>query len=82
VTEGHRDVREVIRDEHLMRRRILGLVADGPRTIPEIASSLGQPSWEVTYWVMGLRKYGWLNENKEVNDEGYYLYHAVEREQS
>ncbi len=82
MSEGHREVREVVRDEHLMRRRIVALIEDGPRTIPDIAASLGRPSWEVTYWVMGLRKYGWLAEDKEVDDDGYFLYHAVEREQS
>lgn len=75
-----RDVREVIRDEHLMRARILGLLADGPRTIPEIAGGLGRPTSEVTFWVMGMRKYGYLAEIKEVTDEGYYQYQAIERD--
>jgi DNA-binding IclR family transcriptional regulator len=81
VSEAYREVREVVRDEHLMRRQILRALEDGPHTIPEIAASIGRPTWEVTYWVMGLRKYGWLAEDKEVDDDGYYLYHAVEREQ-
>ena len=29
---------------------------------------------------MGLRKYGWVAEIKEVSDEGYYRYKAAERE--
>jgi len=29
---------------------------------------------------MGLRKYGWITEVKEVNDDGYYLYQVAERE--
>jgi predicted transcriptional regulator len=70
----NRDVREVIRDEHLMRRRILRLLEEEPRTIPEIAEALGCPSSEVTFWVMGMRKYGYVAEDREVTDEGYFRY--------
>jgi hypothetical protein len=79
---GQRDVREVVRDEQVMRRRILEVLAGGPLTIPEIAAALERPSHEVMFWVMGLRKYGWLVEDKEVNDDGYYRYEVVEREGS
>ena len=77
---GQRDVREVVRDEQVMRRRILEVLADGPLTIPEIAAAMERPTHEVVFWVMGLRKYGWLAEDKEVNDDGYYRYEVVERE--
>ena len=77
---AHRDVREVIRDEHLMRGRILKLLEAGPLTIPEIADGLGRPTHEATFWVMGMRKYGYLAELKEVTDEGYYQYQAIERD--
>ena len=77
---GSRDVREIIRDEHLMRRRILQALASGPLTVPEIAEAIGRPSHEVVFWVMGMRKYGYLSEIKEPTDEGFYLYQAVERE--
>jgi hypothetical protein len=79
---GQRDVREVIRDEQAMRRRILAVLEDGPLTVPEIAAALGRPSHEAMYWVMGLRKYGWLGEIKEVTDDGYYRYQLVAREGS
>ncbi|MBN1321259.1 MAG: MarR family transcriptional regulator [Thermoleophilia bacterium] len=77
---GGRDLREIIRDEHLMRRRILEALADGPLTIPQIAEAVGRPSHEVVLWVMGMRKYGHLTEIKEADDEGFYLYQAVEKE--
>jgi len=63
-----------------MRRRILEVLAEGPQTVPEIAAAISRPSHEVMFWVMGLRKYGWVAEIKEVTDEGYYRYEAVERE--
>jgi predicted Rossmann fold nucleotide-binding protein DprA/Smf involved in DNA uptake len=79
---GQRDVREVVRDEQVMRRRILDALANGPLTVPEIAAAVDRPSHEVMFWVMGLRKYGWVAEIKEVTDEGYYHYRVVEREGS
>ena len=82
ATPGQRDIREVVRDEQVMRRRILVALADGPLTVPELADALERPSHEVMFWVMGLRKYGWLAEIKEVTDEGYYRYQVVEREGS
>jgi hypothetical protein len=76
----NRDAREVIRDEHLMRRPILEALAAGPLTIPEIAEAINKPTHEVVYWVMGMRKYGHIAEIKEATDEGFYLYQIVEKE--
>ncbi len=75
-----REVREIVREEHLMRGRIQKLLEDGALTIPEIAEGLGSPTSEVTYWVMGMRKYGYVREEKEATDEGYFRYQAIERE--
>ncbi len=77
-----RDTREIVRDEQAMRAPILAVLASGPHTIPEIAQALGRPAHEVVFWVMGLRKYGWVSEIKEVGDDGYFRYQAVPREQS
>jgi len=77
-----RDVREIVRDEHVMRARILEVLESGPHTVPQIAAAVGKPTYEVTFWVMGLRKYGWIAEIKEVDDDGYFPYQAVPREGS
>ncbi len=77
-----RDVREIIRDEQSMKAPILQAVEAGPLTIPQIAQAIGKPTREVTIWVMGLRKYGWVMEIKEVDDEGYFPYALVPREES
>jgi predicted ArsR family transcriptional regulator len=76
-----REIREIIRDEHIMRNRILRVLEAEPRTIPEIAEALGYPTSEVTFWVMGMRKYGYVAEDKEVTDEGYHRYQAIERDE-
>ncbi|MBE3585443.1 MULTISPECIES: MarR family transcriptional regulator [Desulfofundulus] len=75
-----RDIREVIREEMLMRDKILDLLKDGPKTIPEIARALDRPGHEVMFWVMGMRKYGQVCED-ELTDEGYYRYRAVCKEE-
>jgi hypothetical protein len=80
MSEPMRDVREIIRDEMLMRDRVLAVLADGPRTVPEIAEALGEPSHEVMHWVMAARKYGYLGESTPT-EEGYYRYALPAKEQ-
>lgn len=76
-----RDVREIIREEMIMRDKILSVLGEDSMTVPEIAHYLSCPSHEVMFWVMGMRKYGYVTE-KELTDEGYYKYGAVTREGS
>ena len=80
TTTPNRDLREIIREEPLMRSRILEVLADGPHTVPEIAEAVGRPTHEAMYWVMGMRRYGWVREIKDVTLEGYFRYQAVEKE--
>ena len=77
-----RSTREIIRDEQFMRSRILKVLESGPQTIPQIAAVVGKPTNEVVFWVMGMRKYGWIAEIKEVDDDGYFTYQAIPREES
>lgn len=73
-----RDVREIVREEQWMRPGILEALASGPLTVPEIAAAIGRPADEAMYWVMGMRKYGYLHELKEKTGDGYFRYQAVE----
>ncbi|MEI7745495.1 MAG: MarR family transcriptional regulator [Chloroflexota bacterium] len=70
----NRDPREVIREEAVMRPRILAALASGPLTVPEIAAAIGAPSHETVFWVMGLRRYGWVAEIKGSDSDGYFRY--------
>ena len=74
-----RDVREILREEPLMRDRILAALADGPLTVPEIATAIGYPEHEVMYWVMGMRKYGQVTPLAEATDDGFFQYQTVAR---
>jgi len=71
-----RDVREVVRDEPLVRSRLLELLAEGPLTVPELAAASGFPEDEVMVWTMGMRKYGYVAEIPEA-DGDYFRYAAV-----
>jgi hypothetical protein len=76
-----RDTSEVMRDEMVMKGRIVSLLREEPRTIPEIADALGCPAREVTLWVMALRRYGALEELPKPKADDYYRYRpARERE--
>ena len=80
MSTANRDLREIIRDEHLMRRPILLALEPGPLTVPEIAAAIGRPAHEVMYWLMGMRKYGYVAPLPEPTDDGYYRYQAVNKE--
>lgn len=72
-----RDLAEVLRDEMVMQDKIILLVRDEPKTIPEIAEALGYPAHEVVYWVMAMRRYGKLKEKGRPDDDGYFQYERV-----
>lgn len=80
MSDRMRDVREIIREEMLMRDKILAVLKDEPKTVPDIAAAIGYPSREVMFWVMGMRKYGQVAETGEITNEGYHQYRAVARE--
>ena len=73
----NRALREIVREEPVMRAQILAFLQDGARTIPEIASGLRVPTHEVVFWVMGMRRYGHVQEVKGATDEGYFRYEAI-----
>ena len=77
---AERDNREVMREEPFMRSRILAFCAEEAHTVPEIAAALGRPSHETMFWVMGMRRYGWMRELKDATPEGYFKYQAVPAE--
>lgn len=75
-----RPTREIIREEPLMHAPILAALADGPLTIPAIAERIGAPARETLFWVMGMRRYGQLEEVPDADDDGYFQYRVVGRE--
>lgn len=70
----NRPLGEVLRDEMVMKERIAEALREGPKTIPELAEALAAPIHEVTFWVMGLRRYGSLEELPKPKAEDYFQY--------
>jgi hypothetical protein len=73
-----RNIAEVMRDEMVMKERVLSSLTADPKTIPAIAEELQIPSDEITYWVMALWRYGALEEVGKPDDEGYYSYRPAQ----
>lgn len=74
----NRNLIEVMRDEMAMQDRILSVLRDGPKTIPEIAALLEYPKQDVVIWVMAMWRYGKLVETGKANQEGYFEYKVVQ----
>ena len=73
-----RDLKEVLREGMSLQREVLAALAQGPRTIPELAEALHRPSREVTLWVMMLRRYGKVADLPKSPAEEYAHYRRVE----
>jgi len=75
-----RNLAEVVRDEMVMKEKIMNFLEGGPKTFPEMAKHLGKPVNEVIYWMMSLRRYGEIEEIGKANADGYFSYEAVHSE--
>ncbi len=75
-----RNMLEIAQDEFIMRDRILDILKDGPKTIPEITELMDYPNREVTIWLSGLRRYGFIEEVGRADLDGYFKYELKEQE--
>lgn len=75
-----RGMLEIAQDEFIMRDRILDILKEEPKTIIEIAEILDYPSREVTIWLSGLRRYGFIEEVGRADLDGYFKYELKEEE--
>jgi hypothetical protein len=73
-----RNLGEVLRDEMVERDRVTAVLREGPKTLPEIAEALGAPTYEVTKWVMAMRRYGQVRDLPKTRVDDYYRYELVE----
>jgi predicted Rossmann fold nucleotide-binding protein DprA/Smf involved in DNA uptake len=77
-----RNLQEVLRDEMLMHRLIYDLLKAKPMTIPELAQTLDMPSWEITAWIMSMRRYGLIKELPKGRADDYFQYTILSEEQA
>ena len=68
---------EVVKDEMVMRDKILSHLDEGPKTIPEMADALGHPGNEVMIWIMTMWRYGQIEEIGKPDEDGYHHYRRV-----
>lgn len=55
-------------------KKILRALETEPKSIPEISEEVNIPSKEVTYLLMSLRKYGYVSDTNNINEDEYYTY--------
>jgi len=73
-----RNITEVMKDEMIMKGKILSSLSAKPKTIPEIAEALEVPSEEIMFWVAALWRYGALEEVGKPDSDGYYSYQPTQ----
>ncbi len=73
-----RNLNEVMRDEMVERDRVTAVLRDGPKTRPEIATALRASDYEVTKWVMAMRRYGRVRDLPKARADDYYRYELIE----
>lgn len=74
---SNRDIHEVMRDEIYLRDKIVKLLHNEPKTIPELADELNLPSHEVTTIIMAMRRYGSIEEMPKNRRDDYFKYRFI-----
>jgi len=80
IREEHKETVErtqaLLKDQKVIRRRIVQTLQDGPKTIPEIAAVIQIPTHQVLWHVTAMKKYD-LAAEAGMSGE-YFLYQLVE----
>ena len=74
MNTARRNMREIMRDEMIMKDRIMALLKEGQKTVPEVAEAIGAPEHETVYWMMAMRRYGMIEETGRPDVDGYFKY--------
>ena len=59
-------------EQKRLLKRLKQALADGPRTVPEVAAETGVGTGEVLWYLMALKKFGEVVEGEE--RDGYFEY--------
>jgi predicted transcriptional regulator len=70
----------LFREQKQMRQAICQFIRETPKTVPEIAAEIGEPTHEVLWFVAALRKYGIVVEAGMCGD--YPLYQRAKEAQA
>jgi len=63
-----------VKEQNRIRKAIRAALADGPRTVPEIAAAAQTPAHVLIWHLMAMRRYG---DVAEVGERGDYPLYAV-----
>ena len=66
------ELTERLRRQRKLVKAIRAELSEGPRTVPELAEAIGEPSHEVLWMLMALKKYGEVEEGAE--RDSYFEY--------
>jgi predicted Rossmann fold nucleotide-binding protein DprA/Smf involved in DNA uptake len=58
-------------------KKIRAELSRGPRTVPDLARSVGLPTDETLWYLMALKKYGKVAEGVKSRGENYYPYELI-----
>ncbi|MFC2113557.1 ArsR family transcriptional regulator [Bacteroidota bacterium] len=72
--EVPQQVKEELKQYNRMKRAIRKALEDGPLTIPELAAKLDINKSDATYYLMSLRKYGFVTTGELDDMDEYYSY--------
>jgi len=67
-------VKDNLKQYNRMKRAIRQALKEGPMTIPELADKLDINTADVTYYVMTLRKYGFITAGEQDDMDEFYYY--------
>ena len=73
------EVKNSIKAFNKLKKQILKSLASGEKTIPEIAKEIELDSDLVTYNLMTLLKYGFIEAGEIDDDDEYYYYKLKEK---
>ncbi len=73
------EVKERIKAFNKLKKLILKSLASGEKTIPEIAKEIELDSDLITYNLMTLLKYGFIEAGEIDDDDEYYYYKLKEK---
>jgi predicted transcriptional regulator len=72
------NVKKNLKEFARIKKTIINVLKDGPKTIPQIADATGIADYTVTYYLMTLRKYGDV-ETGEIDDMDEYFFYQLKQ---
>ncbi len=66
-------VKELVKENRELRKKLTEILGRGPKTVPEIALETGIPSHHVLWHLTSMKKYGKVAEGEQSGDYFQYV---------